>query len=608
MFSILQVDRALAAAACKLAAQQHEEQWSSCCVTAGTLASAVVHVPPQSRKTTAPNIRLSLAVQSLLPDVAIPDKAAAPKGPTVASAEFIACLTAKSGNIAPSCSLPGQIAGSRSCYMSSQMHTMPLRLPSSVAAGCRHSAAKLIAAQLGTLLPKPGPGRKDATALQSSSSHCCMQHGSRLCQTGRIGHAGAPAAAAAPIAGTLEAASMAAAAARLQIAAAGSYVVHLPHIGRQGDPSPSSAQEPALAPAEGAMPAQPDHQTDQQPGGVCSKAAVAAAATTLDTYFDSIDKAGKLDTPQEDISAALELGFAKAVAAGGLQATASSMASVAVQLAGLLGVAASDCGGSPAVATVAMAGSAVESTWLQQAAQEGPSASLRSTLSRAATDATTGRTSKVPQLWLQQQQAYSRSPSSRQPGSPRNASAAAAAAQQSCCSSLPVLGSAGSAVEGIMKISSPRSSRFACPGSILQAPLPAVTDADATASNASLRGRPVVGATGSYIPNGQPGKTVGLFGALPAIGSPRGVGYRQAGGLYGGSTSSCGAGAAYLKRTAKVPAQEQAEPGPGIILAPWKDQQHVKAAAAVAAAAGLKSGQRWLEQIAAESAAEPLST
>jgi hypothetical protein len=141
---------------------------------------------------------------------------------------------------------------------------------------------------------------------------------------------------------------------------------------------------------------------------------------------------------------------------------------------------------------------------------------------------------------------------------------------------------------------------MACPGSILESPLTAANaDTRGTAgtitSSLGATGRPVASAVGSYSVVGQPGKAAQLFGALPAIGSPRGVYASQAAGCSSSNASSCGGGAAYLKRTAKVFAQEQEEPGPGIILAPWKEQQHVEAVTGVAAARW-SSGQLRLSQ------------
>jgi hypothetical protein len=189
---------------------------------------------------------------------------------------------------------------------------------------------------------------------------------------------------------------------------------------------------------------------------VAAAAAAAAAAgiqappTSIAAYFDSIDKAGKLDTPRENVSAAVALGLARAVAAGGLRATndsSVSMESVAMQLAGLLGDPAGGGSSSTDEASATMAGNAAEAACLQLAAQEGSSAVVCSTLSRTTT---TSKSSRVPALRLQQQQTYTPLSSNTQPGSPASGSVATAP-QQSCRASLQVLGAASSAMDGIMK-------------------------------------------------------------------------------------------------------------------------------------------------------------
>jgi hypothetical protein len=177
----------------------------------------------------------------------------------------------------------------------------------------------------------------------------------------------------------------------------------------------------------------------------------------------------------------------------------------------------------------------------------------------------------VPKLRLQQQQADNQVFSSSSTSSP---SSTAAAVQQSCSgrfNALPVLSSpsSGSLMDDVLLVSSPRSSRLAFPIH-MQQPATAATAATYTGTQQSSSSGHRQGMAGAASIQSQPAyQAPQLFGALPALGSPKGT--WAVGDSIGQSNSRSTAGssrAAYLKLTARVLAQEPAEPGPGIILAP----------------------------------------
>jgi hypothetical protein len=614
----MQVDTAVAAAAGKSSAQQHTEHYGNVYCTAGTPAPAI-KLLPSTRGNPAVSSKRLLAVQSLSPCATIPDHAAAPQGPTVASAEFIAGLAAKISSTASFCSLPGQLAGGRSWYAATQLQTVTLDLPSRFAGGCKHAAAAPAAAALSTTAHPQHVKQIVHSSKQDMHESCSsfsnhLQHGHGLHRAAHDqGHAATAVLAAAagpPIAGTLGAASIAAAASRLQKVLAGSHEaapLQLPLLGRSAQRSPGAVQAAVLPPAACLPPATAtgECQDTKQPKPYCNNASSSSnptsaagasqgAAALIDTYFDSIDKASKLDTPREDAAAALALGFAKSMAAGSARATTDnsiSTASCTEQLAGRLGVAADSSRDSKADASLPAAvpaGISIE-TGEQQIAQQEVSRSFSQQITSPRAAVLALKRAAVPQLRLQQQQQQQQTCSQWFSSSTISSRSSAAAAMQEFCGALheranrgalPLLAStspqaSGSSIDDLLMVSSSRSSRLAFPCHMLESPATAATSAtmriQPCSSEQSGHQQGAAGGAGSQLD-----QTVRLFGALPALGSPRGT-WASQGGCSSSNSTAGNSGAECIKLTARVLAQEPADPAPGIILAPWKEQrQHAR--------------------------------
>jgi hypothetical protein len=332
----------------------------------------------------------------------------------------------------------------------------------------------------------------------------------------------------------------------------------------------------------------PDYSNIGSTSNATSAARTAqGAATLIDTYFDSIDKAGRLDTPREDAAAAVALGFAKAVAAGSARATADcsiSTASLTMQLAGQLGDSANSRNSRADASLTASVPAGISFETAQQQIVQGEDSRSLSQQSKSPRAAPlTLKRAAVPQLRLQQQQTGSQWFNSSTVSSPGSA---AATVQQSCsaqyeqhgkCSALPLLGSmspraGGSSMDDILKISSPSSNRLAYPGDMLESPATAAATVPVHIQQRSYQQYAPGLLLSSTRSQHDQAAAATMFGALPALGSPRGT-WASQGGCSSSNSTSSNSGAAYLKLTARVLAQEPADPVPGIILAPWREQQ-----------------------------------